>query len=54
MATKIYGEAQTRRNYFIPDFIHEALMQKARETGEPMSVHVREALMQYLKLEAPK
>lgn len=54
MAALLYEQPQTRRNFFLPDFLYEALQQRARETGEPMSAHVREALMQYLNKEEPK
>lgn len=41
----------TRRNFFLPDIIFEALQAKANKSGTPMSEHVRAALAQYLKLE---
>lgn len=54
MAAKIYENAQVRRNFFLADFIYDALQKKARDTGVPMSQHVRDALIEYLKLEESK
>lgn len=51
MAAKLYSESQIRSNFFLPPFIIAALKEKSASTGEPMSQHVRDALIQYLKLE---
>lgn len=40
-----------RCNYFIPLVIMQKLQAKARESGTPMSEHVRAALAAYLKAE---
>lgn len=41
----------TRRNFFLPDVLFDKLQAKARESGTPMSEHVRAALAAYLKAE---
>ncbi|TDN70427.1 ribbon-helix-helix protein, CopG family [Paraburkholderia sp. BL10I2N1] len=42
-------EPMTRRNFFIPEKLYEALQAKAAETGTPVAEHVRRALADYLK-----
>lgn len=41
----------TRRNFFLPDPIFDALQTKANKTGTTMSEHLRAALIAYLKLD---
>lgn len=41
----------TRRNFFIPDVLFDKLQAKARQSGTPMSEHVRAAIAAYLKAE---